>query len=338
MLMSLQCPFCEIATNASIHNGALIFAIWDRCPVSPGHALIIPRRHCATWFDATLEEQTELLTAVDAVRQIILDRHQPDGFNIGINLGEAAGQTVPHLHLHVIPRYIGDVEDATGGVRSVIPGKANYLSDRGRDAGFPPLPHTRALVCGAEDPMLPHLKAGLDQADAVDIAVAFTLENGLHLIFEHLRDLLNRRGRLRFLTGDYLDVTEPTALLRLLDLKGDVQLRIFETGGRISFHPKAIIFRRGDLGCGYVGSSNLSSTALGAGIEWNLRFSSTTQLRTSREVFQAYEALFAHPCTRKLDEHWIREYVARRRVPDLLVFQEAGGNLQPVLPPEPHDI
>jgi hypothetical protein len=72
--MSLQCPFCEIAPDASIHNGALVFAIWDRYPVSPGHALIITRRHCATWFDATLEEQTELLKIVNAVRQIILAR------------------------------------------------------------------------------------------------------------------------------------------------------------------------------------------------------------------------------------------------------------------------
>jgi diadenosine tetraphosphate (Ap4A) HIT family hydrolase len=219
--------------------------------------LIIPRRHCATWFDATAEEQTELLAAVDLVRQIILRQHKPDGFNIGINVGEAAGQTVAHLHLHVIPRYEGDVEDPTGGVRYVIPGKANYLRDHDQPPDSPSLPHSRALICGGEDPLLPHLRAHLDHANAVDIAVAFTLENGLHHIFEHLRDLLNRGGQLRFLTGDYLDVTEPGALFRLLDLEGDVQLRVFETGGKTSFHPKTYIFRRKDLGFAYVGSSNL---------------------------------------------------------------------------------
>ena len=110
------------------------FAIWDRYPVSPGHALVIPRRLVATWFDADAQEQAALLELVNLVKQH-LDatlKPKPDGYNVGFNAGEAAGQTVMHLHVHVIPRYAGDVEDPTGGVRHVIPDKANYL--RGPDA------------------------------------------------------------------------------------------------------------------------------------------------------------------------------------------------------------
>jgi diadenosine tetraphosphate (Ap4A) HIT family hydrolase len=104
--------------------------VWDGFPLSPGHALLVPRRHVGTWFDASPEEQRELLEAIATARGAILERHQPDGFNIGMNLGEAAGQTVPHLHLHVIPRYRGDVEDPRGGVRWVLPQKAAYWRDR----------------------------------------------------------------------------------------------------------------------------------------------------------------------------------------------------------------
>jgi diadenosine tetraphosphate (Ap4A) HIT family hydrolase len=100
--------------------------LWDGFPLSPGHALLVPRRHVATWFEALPEEQRELLEAIAAARDAILARHRPDGFNVGMNLGEAAGQTVPHLHLHVIPRYSGDVEDPRGGVRWVLPEKAAY--------------------------------------------------------------------------------------------------------------------------------------------------------------------------------------------------------------------
>jgi diadenosine tetraphosphate (Ap4A) HIT family hydrolase len=108
------------------HEGVHILGLWDGFPVSPGHALLVPRRHVATWFDATLEERIELAEAVEVARTAILQRHRPDGFNVGMNLGSAAGQTVPHLHLHVIPRYAGDVEDPRGGVRWVVPSKAAY--------------------------------------------------------------------------------------------------------------------------------------------------------------------------------------------------------------------
>jgi diadenosine tetraphosphate (Ap4A) HIT family hydrolase len=99
-------------------------------PASPGHALVVPRRHVAGWFDATRAEQRELLEAVDVARARIEASHAPDGFNIGVNVGAAAGQTVFHLHVHVIPRYTGDVPDPTGGVRLALPHRGNYLRQR----------------------------------------------------------------------------------------------------------------------------------------------------------------------------------------------------------------
>ncbi len=130
------CPFCCPPEDKVFHRTNEVIGFWDAFPVSPGHALLVPCRHVATWFDATPEEQQELLRAVDVVRQTIERTYSPDGFNIGINVGQAAGQTVFHLHVHVIPRYKGDVPDPTGGVRGVIPGKASYR--RSMDASFLP--------------------------------------------------------------------------------------------------------------------------------------------------------------------------------------------------------
>ena len=106
-----------------------MIAICDGYPVSPGHALVIPRRHIPSLFDATEPEQSALLSMVNSTKAIIDERHHPDGYNIGVNVGAAAGQTVFHLHLHVIPRFVGDVKDPRGGVRHVIPAKANYTLD-----------------------------------------------------------------------------------------------------------------------------------------------------------------------------------------------------------------
>lgn len=130
MKSDAQCPFCEVSLERVFHSSDLILGVWDGFPVSPGHALLVPRRHVATWFDATPEERGELADAIEAARAAILEHHRPDGFNVGMNLGAAAGQTVPHLHVHVIPRYAGDVEDPRGGVRWVVPSKADYWSSK----------------------------------------------------------------------------------------------------------------------------------------------------------------------------------------------------------------
>ena len=124
----MSSPFLDRPPAEWLAANELAFAIPDRFPVSPGHALVVPHRLIPTWFDATREERLAILELVDEVkRQLDTREPRPAGYNIGINVGPAAGQTVMHLHVHVIPRYEGDVDDPTGGVRHVIPGKGNYL-------------------------------------------------------------------------------------------------------------------------------------------------------------------------------------------------------------------
>lgn len=100
--------------------------MWDAYPVNPGHALVVPYRCFANYFDATKQEKTSFLDLIDACKLIIDGQHHPDGYNIGINAGFGAGQTIPHMHIHIIPRYAGDVPDPTGGVRGVVPGRRRY--------------------------------------------------------------------------------------------------------------------------------------------------------------------------------------------------------------------
>jgi diadenosine tetraphosphate (Ap4A) HIT family hydrolase len=120
-------PFLQLPQEAHVASNALAFAIRDGFPVSPGHTLIVPRRLIATWFEATREEQVAMFELLEVVKAQLDAELQPDGYNIGINVGSAAGQTVMHLHMHLIPRFHGDVPDPRGGVRHVIPGKGNYL-------------------------------------------------------------------------------------------------------------------------------------------------------------------------------------------------------------------
>jgi len=124
------CPFCNPDPQRVFLRLRHVFALWDGFPVTDGHALIVPYRHVPTWFDASNTERAELFSAIDAVCSIIRERGGIDGFNFGVNVGAAAGQTVPHLHQHVIPRRTGDMPDPRGGVRHVIPGKGNYLITR----------------------------------------------------------------------------------------------------------------------------------------------------------------------------------------------------------------
>jgi diadenosine tetraphosphate (Ap4A) HIT family hydrolase len=129
---SAPCPFCDPAPERIFYAGDHVVGIWDAFPVSPGHALVVPERHVASWFDATAEERHALVAGIDIAKAEIEARHRPAAYNIGINVGEAAGQTVFHLHVHVIPRYMGDVEDPRGGVRHVLPKRANYLTGPGK--------------------------------------------------------------------------------------------------------------------------------------------------------------------------------------------------------------
>ncbi len=314
------CPFCTPDSARTFHEDALIVGLWDGFAVSPGHALLVLRRHVATWFDATPEEQAALVRGIDVARARILERHRPDGFNIGINVGHAAGQTVFHLHVHVIPRYDGDVPDPRGGVRHVIPSKANYLASPSPEATagtqlIEPMPTESGLLSGPEMPLLPRLRDAIDRAVEVDLCVAFVLPSGVDLLWGHLRDLVRRKGRLRILTGDYLDVTDPDALAKLSDLGDGAEVRVIETYGR-SFHPKGYLAGFADgSALAFIGSSNLSGSALHLGVEWNWQVVSARDRREVAGIRGAFDRLFSSPNARPVTEAWIQSYRARRSLP-----------------------
>lgn len=384
--LSIRCPFCEPDPSRIVFGDSRVLALWDGFPVSPGHLLIVPRRHVATWFEATQDEQQEIWQSIERGKEAICQFHQPDGFNIGINNGEAAGQTVPHLHLHIIPRYQGDVPDPRGGVRYVIPSKANYLNASlpaaataqapEQDSPNTSLPNTlsatnpppilhhqhshhfgkiikvlprspvqrlpnigdSALVRGDRDPLLPHIQYELENALAADLSVAFIQRSGVELLRPYLIDMLSRNGSVRILTGDYLHVTDPDALAELLDLDGPLQLRVFQANA-VSFHPKAYLFQQNDLqGTAFVGSSNLSHSALRSGIEWNYRVYKSADQNGYSDVKAAFEDLWHHPSTTAVTLQWINDYRGRRAASNTISISQLADTDLSATPPAPHTI
>lgn len=124
------CAFCTLPHERIIDQNQYGLVIRDGFPISAGHTLIIPKRHIGSFFDLQSDEQTQLMGLIQAAKSVIDQGFSPQGYNIGINDGPAAGQTVPHLHIHLIPRYLGDRADPRGGVRWIIPEKADYWSKR----------------------------------------------------------------------------------------------------------------------------------------------------------------------------------------------------------------
>ena len=123
-----DCFFCKCLDekNYELENEYAI-ARYDDFPVNKGHLEVITKRHIKDWWDTTPEEKLAIFELLDKAKEIIESKYNPDGYNIGMNLGESAGQTLMHLHVHLIPRYVGDVADPRGGVRGVIPDKKNYI-------------------------------------------------------------------------------------------------------------------------------------------------------------------------------------------------------------------
>jgi diadenosine tetraphosphate (Ap4A) HIT family hydrolase len=130
MTPTAVCPFCALPAERVLFRNNASVAVRDAYPVTPGHTLVIPRRHVASYFDATPLEREAMLALLDAAKQQLQAEFGPAGYNIGINDGAAAGQTIGHLHMHLIPRYPGDRPDPRGGVRWVIPDKADYWTER----------------------------------------------------------------------------------------------------------------------------------------------------------------------------------------------------------------
>jgi len=123
------CPFCTLPENRIVDHNALAVVINDGFPVSLGHTLIIPKRHVGSFFELNTDEQHAMLALLKTTKTKLDQAHAPDSYNIGINDGPEAGQTIAHVHMHLIPRYQGDVEDPRGGVRWLISHKADYWTD-----------------------------------------------------------------------------------------------------------------------------------------------------------------------------------------------------------------
>ena len=349
----MLCPFCPIDSQRILFRhsvgSASVVALWDGFPVSPGHLLIVPVRHVPTWFDASPEEHHALTDALEIAKSLIESQFQPQGYNIGINVGAAAGQTVSHLHVHLIPRYQGDVPDPRGGVRHVIPQLANYLNENPPDYLVNKTTYRSGssshFTRGALDPLLPNLKSAIDRSEQVDFSVAFIKQSGLDLLRGHLQDLLNRQGRVRIITGDYLDVTEPEALEDLLELGPSLELYVVECSPGMSFHPKAYLFYNtkhsatGHSPIGhsaYIGSSNLSRMALQTGIEWNYRVDPTIHSAGFGAMTAAFEELLQDPRTKRVDTDWIDRYRARRCESKLIRMDIDSDKPEPI--PDPHAI
>ena len=344
----MDCPFCDLPNADLVFESELLVGIRDRYPVSRGHTLLIPRRHIPTWFDASPFEQMAMVQAIAEVKATLDAELGPDGYNVGFNSGAAAGQTVMHLHLHVIPRYDGDVPDPRGGVRGVIPAKQNYLAAaptppvQGSLFGNAPVtepvdasdPFTGlpGFVPGESTHLLPSLRRAMRDADEIDVLSAFVQMSGVELIEGPLVDALTRGARVRLLTGNYLHVTHPHALSRLFTLTTEfpaLQARLYQTSGAQSFHPKAFVFVRGPHGVAFVGSSNLSQSALTDGVEWNLKTTGRDPGRFA-EIRARFERLFEAPQSAPLTRELVAEYASQVRVPPRPEPADA--------PPVPHGI
>lgn len=343
------CPFCELPGDDLVWRSELVLAIRDRYPVAPGHTLVITRRHVATYFDAGALERAELWRAIDELKAALDAELHPDGYNVGFNAGAAAGQTVDHLHVHLIPRFTGDMDDPRGGVRGAIPSRQNYLAPRTASAPAPagtpkpssvhvpgPFDALPAFVPGEEQHLHDALVAALRIADEADLLAAFVQPSGLDLLVGDLEDALQRGARIRVLTGDYHGITNADALRTLLRLSEhpSLQASLFELDkrGLDSFHPKTYIFASGPEAVAYVGSSNLSKTALTRGIEWNLRLVSSRDADTLAQIRARFDRLWNDPRSKSLSRAVIDAYEQRAPVP------KPEGPERRASAPEPHSI
>lgn len=299
--------FSLIPQSDWVASNRSAFAIRDGYPVTEGHTLVITRRQIETWFDASPEEQADIMSLVNEVCEQLNKEFEPDGFNVGFNAGAAAGQTVPHLHVHVIPRRTGDVADPRGGVRFVIPGKGNYLKPFVS-------PSTKLVDAQNGNHLSNEILAALENHsfDQVDILVSFIMKSGLAIIHGHLTDALDAGANVRVLTTDYMNITDADALSALIDLvesyppgtdRGSIEVRLFSDPST-SFHPKAYLFSSTQTSdaIGFVGSSNLSRSGIDGGVEWSLGTTDVTPL------LMGFDALWSHRATQPLTHDFLRTY------------------------------
>ena len=323
--------FLDIPKANWIASNTLVFAFRDNFPVSPGHTLLVPKRIVKTWFEITLEEKIALFELLDVVKKQLESSYFPDGYNIGFNSGTSAGQTIDHLHIHIIPRYKDDVDDPRGGVRFVIPSRGNY-----KNPGKLPIPKSDNVIWKKRNSLfdlnqihlvtnqknnslLKQLKYYLPTAKSLYIVTAFIQNSGIDELESFIKEALKRGVCFQIITGDYLHITQSYALRRLLDWSqiyqtnkhsknGSFEVRIIEVSriNNRSFHPKSWRIEGKLGGIAWIGSSNWSKSALTTGIEWNLRIHSNTDLNAYKQIAIAFESLwkFAQP----LSETWLLNY------------------------------
>jgi superfamily II DNA or RNA helicase/diadenosine tetraphosphate (Ap4A) HIT family hydrolase/HKD family nuclease len=337
-------PFLPMPADRVVACNDLAFAIRDGFPVSPGHTLVITKRLVPTWFEATREEQLAILELVDEVKAQLDAELRPDGYNVGFNAGVAAGQTVMHLHVHVIPRRLGDVADPRGGVRHLMPGKGNYLAAGFEAAG----PRASALATGGHaDPFVQHLRPLFRTATDIAILAAFANHRGVEELEPLILSAARGGARIRLITGDYLNITQRAALAAMLgwmardsDDRGLApQVRVVESAKlgtpSGSFHPKSWRFEGPDGGVAFVGSSNLSHAALHDGVEWNLRVERERDRDGYARVVQAFDAVWQQ--ARVLDAAFLHGYRDRPQLPRQV--QAVEMDLEPIEGPGvPHGI
>ncbi|MFT3707025.1 MAG: DEAD/DEAH box helicase family protein [Archangium sp.] len=325
--------FLDVPRSQWVAENEHAFAIRDGFPVSPGHILVITKEVVPDWFSANASQRAAIMDLVERVKLLLDAERRPDGFNVGFNAGAAGGQTVSHLHVHVIPRFLGDMDDPSGGVRYAIPTRGNYKRK------------LRALSSGGtDDPFAKHIFPLFETASEIAIVAAFVQETGLDVIEPHVFSAVRRGAAVRILTGDYLDITQATALETLLDWEvstdrnekepsGTLEARIIEVEKlpprTRAFHPKAWRFEGAKFGIAFVGSSNLSRSALTSGIEWNLRVDRVRDGEAYAEVKAAFEGLWSS--ARELDSAWVAKYA------DQLPPGETEAE-QLVEPPEKHEV
>lgn len=282
--------------------------MFDRFPVTPGHVLVVTRRIVVTWFEATAAEQSALMSLVNEVKSILDERlkPKPDGYNVGFNAGEAAGQTVPHLHIHVIPRYRGDVADPRGGIRHVIPDKGNYLKEAAESTSLIAEAMPLMLSTGfPQSPLWEHLSWRVAGARYVHVLASFVQLSGLDVIEEQLFEAIRNEAKVRILVSDYLYISDANALRRLMgwcDLSVEefaeerLRVKLIEMAripsAPASFHPKAWQIADDHTGFIAVGSSNLSRPALQTGIEWNLLSDQNSAPNAHAQVASEFESLW----------------------------------------------
>jgi superfamily II DNA or RNA helicase/HKD family nuclease len=295
---SPPCALCDAAASAIIECDAHVILIRHGAGLT-----LAPRRHVARWRELSAAEQATLAARIGPAQALL----ETEGTTARVTLVELTG----HVHLRLDPPL-------------APPGP------------LPGVPHDRPLISGGEDALHAHLCPLIDRARAVDLSVSFLMTSGVRLVLPHLRDLLDRGGKLRLLTGDYLGVTEPAALRLIADLEGARQLHVFQAA-QIPFHPKAWMFTfASDGGALIVGSSNLSRSALTDGIEWNLRHVDPVDPAPLLAAREAFDALLARPEVTELTPAWIDAYEARREAPQSSI---TGAPVEaPEAAPTPHEV